>query len=164
MRHGVAGRKFGRTTNQRKALISSLAEAIIHAEHIVTTLPKAKDIRPVIEKLITCGRKGTLAARRKISSFIKDKKAQKKLMEVLGPRYKLRPGGYTRIMKAGFRYGDNAPLAVIEFVDRSHLQENAKKNVNLKKERDEKQEKNPVKSKVSAEKIMSKEKEEKSKK
>ena len=164
MRHGVAGRKFGRTTNQRKALISNLAEAIINAEQIVTTLPKAKDLRPVIEKLVTCARKGTLASRRKIASFVKDPKAQKKIVDVLGPRYTSRPGGYTRILKAGYRYGDSAPLAVIEFVDRAQAQpknvkpkKSAEKDVSVEKETQKK----PAKKKEIVEKTEKKKSDEK---
>lgn len=118
MRHGFRGRRFNRTSEHRKAMFANMSAALIKHEQIVTTLPKAKDLRPVIEKLITLGKRGDLHARRLAMSQIRDEGMVKKLFEVLGPRYKERPGGYCRIMKAGFRYGDNAPMAVIEFVDR----------------------------------------------
>ena len=118
MRHGFRGRRFNRTVEHRKAMFANMAAALIKHEQIVTTLPKAKDLRPVVEKLITLGRRGDLHARRLAMSQIRDEAMVKKLFEVLGPRYKGRPGGYCRVLKAGFRYGDNAPMAVIEFVDR----------------------------------------------
>ncbi|HEX5866263.1 MAG TPA: 50S ribosomal protein L17 [Beijerinckiaceae bacterium] len=118
MRHGFRGRRFNRTPEHRKAMFANMSAALIKHEQIVTTLPKAKDLRPVIEKLITLGRRGDLHARRLAMSQIRDEAMVKKLFEVLGPRYKTRPGGYCRVLKAGFRYGDNAPMAVIEFVDR----------------------------------------------
>jgi large subunit ribosomal protein L17 len=118
MRHGFRGRRFNRTVEHRKAMFANMAAALIKHEQIVTTLPKAKDLRPVVEKLITVGRRGDLHARRLAMSQIRDDAMVKKLFEVLGPRYKERPGGYCRVLKAGFRYGDNAPMAVIEFVDR----------------------------------------------
>lgn len=118
MRHGLAHRKFNRPSSQRKALFKSLAQALIKHEQITTTLPKAKDLRPIIEKLVTIGRKGDLHARRQAISALGDVTLVQKLFNVLGPRYLNRSGGYTRIVKAGFRYGDNAPVAVIEFVDR----------------------------------------------
>jgi large subunit ribosomal protein L17 len=118
MRHGFRGRRFNRTPEHRKAMFANMSAALIKHEQIVTTLPKAKDLRPVIEKLITLGRRGDLHARRLAMSQIRDAAMVKKLFEVLGPRYQDRPGGYCRVLKAGFRYGDNAPLAVIEFVDR----------------------------------------------
>ena len=118
MRHGKAHRKLGRTTSHRTAMFDNMAASLIKHEQIVTTLPKAKDLRPVVEKLITLGRRGDLHARRLAMSQIRDEAMVKKLFEVLGPRYKGRPGGYTRVLKAGFRYGDNAPMAVIELVDR----------------------------------------------
>jgi large subunit ribosomal protein L17 len=99
-------------------MFANLAQALITHEQIVTTLPKAKDLRPVVEKLVTLGKRGDLHARRLAISQVRDAEVVKKLFDVLGPRYKTRPGGYLRIMKAGFRYGDNAPLAVIEFVER----------------------------------------------
>ena len=118
MRHGFRGRRFNRSAEHRKAMFMNMCQAIIKHEQIVTTLPKAKDLRPVVEKLVTLGKRGDLHARRRAIAQIKDVLLVKKLFDVLGPRYKDRSGGYTRIMKAGFRFGDNAPLAVIEFVDR----------------------------------------------
>src|SRR5512136_2187608 len=118
MYHGHKKRRFGRTHEHRKAMFANMAQALIKHEQIVTTLPKAKDLRPVVEKLVTLGKRGDLHARRQAIAQIKDVALVKKLFDVLGPRYKARNGGYTRVLKAGFRYGDNAPLAVIEFVDR----------------------------------------------
>ena len=118
MRHGFRGRRFNRTTEHRKAMFANMAAALIKHEQIVTTLPKAKDLRPVVEKLITLAKRGDLHARRLAMSKIRDEAMVKKLFDVLGKRYQDRNGGYTRVLKAGFRYGDNAPLAVIEFVDR----------------------------------------------
>jgi large subunit ribosomal protein L17 len=118
MRHGFRGRRFNRTAEHRKAMFANMSAALIKHEQIVTTLPKAKDLRPVVEKLITLGKRGDLHARRVAMSKLRDDGMVKKLFEVLGPRYKERPGGYTRVLKAGFRYGDNAPMAVIELVDR----------------------------------------------
>lgn len=118
MRHGFAHRRFNRSHEHRKAMFANLSAALIKHEQIITTLPKAKDLRPVVEKLVTLGKRGDLHARRQAIAQIRDVDQVKKLFEVLGPRYKERPGGYLRILKAGFRYGDNAPLAVIEFVDR----------------------------------------------
>ena len=120
MRHGFAHRKLNRTAEHRRAMFANLAAALIKHEQITTTLPKAKDLRPIVEKLVTLGKRGGgLHARRQAVSAIRDVAMVKKLFEVLGPRYKTRNGGYTRVMKAGFRYGDSAPLAVIEFVDRN---------------------------------------------
>ncbi len=118
MRHGFRGRRFNRTTEHRKAMFANMSAALIKHEQIVTTLPKAKDLRPVVEKLITMGKRGDLHARRNAMSELRDETQVKKLFEVLGPRYKTRSGGYCRVLKAGFRQGDNAPMAVIEFVDR----------------------------------------------
>jgi len=118
MRHAHGYRKLNRTHEHRKALFANLAGSLIEHEQIKTTLPKAKDLRPVVEKLITLAKRGDLHARRQAASFLKEDKDVAKLFEVLGPRYKDRAGGYIRVLKAGFRYGDNAPLAVIEFVDR----------------------------------------------
>ncbi len=118
MYHGHAKRRFGRTHEHRKAMFANMAQALIKHEQIVTTLPKAKDLRPVVEKLVTLGKRGDLHARRQAIARLKDVVLVRKLFDVLGPRYKERNGGYTRVLKAGFRYGDNAPLAVIEFVDR----------------------------------------------
>jgi len=118
MRHGFRGRRFNRTSEHRLAMFANMSCALIKHEQIITTLPKAKDLRPVVEKLITLGKRGDLHARRQAIAQIKDVALVKKLFDVLGPRYKERNGGYCRVLKAGFRYGDNAPLAVIEFVDR----------------------------------------------
>ena len=118
MRHGFRGRRFNRTTEHRKAMFANMAAALIKHEQIVTTLPKAKDLRPIVEKLVTLGKRGDLHARRLAVAEIRDVAMVKKLFDVIGPRYKDRNGGYTRVLKAGFRYGDNAARAVIEFVDR----------------------------------------------
>ena len=118
MYHGHKKRRFGRTHEHRKAMFMNMAQALIKHEQIITTLPKAKDLRPVVEKLVTLGKRGDLHARRQAITQIHDVKLVGKLFETLGPRYRDRNGGYTRVLKAGFRYGDNAPLAVIEFVDR----------------------------------------------
>jgi len=118
MRHGNAHRKLGRKPEHRKAMFANMAAALIKHEQITTTLPKAKELRPVVEKLITLGKRGDLHARRQAISQIRDIAMVKKLFDVLGPRYKDRHGGYTRILKAGFRYGDNSAIGVIEFVDR----------------------------------------------
>ena len=118
MRHGKVHRKFNRTAEHRKAMFANMCAALIKHEQITTTLPKAKDLRPVVEKLVSLAKKGGLAARRQVIAEMRDVAQAKKLFEVIGPRYKDRNGGYTRIMKAGFRYGDSAAMAVIEFVDR----------------------------------------------
>ena len=118
MRHGFRGRRFNRTPEHRRAMFANMSAALIKHEQIVTTLPKAKDLRPVVEKLITLGKRGDLHARRNAMSDLRDAAMVKKLFDVLGPRYKTRSGGYCRVLKAGFRAGDNAPMAVIEFVDR----------------------------------------------
>lgn len=118
MRHAYRGRRFNRTAEHRKAMFANMSAALIKHEQIITTLPKAKDLRPVVEKLITLGRIDSVHTRRLAMAQLRDADMVKKLFTVLGPRYKGRPGGYCRIMKAGFRQGDNAPLAVIEFVDR----------------------------------------------
>jgi len=118
MRHAVAGRKLSRTSSHRKAMFNNLAAALVKHEQIKTTLPKAKDLRPIVEKLVTLGKKGGLAARRQILASLKDDKLAEKLLTTLADRYKSRAGGYTRVLKAGFRYGDMASMAIIEFVDR----------------------------------------------
>ena len=118
MRHRNAGRKLGVTTQHRNAMFANMAAALIKHEQIKTTLPKAKELRPVVEKLVTLSRKNDLASRRLALSRIRDEAQVKKLFEVIGPRYANRPGGYTRVLKAGFRHGDNAAMAFIEFVDR----------------------------------------------
>ena len=118
MRHRIGGRKLNRTSQHRQMLFRNMAQALIKHEQIVTTLPKAKELRPVVERLITLGKRGDLHARRLAHARLRDDAMTKKLFEVLGPRYEERSGGYCRIMKAGFRYGDSAPMAVIELVDR----------------------------------------------
>jgi len=118
MRHRKSGRKLNRDASHRKAMFANMASALIKHEQIKTTLPKAKELRPIVEKLITLGKRNTLHTRRQAYAQIPDQAMVKKLFEVLAPRYADRPGGYTRVLKAGFRYGDSAPMAVIEFVDR----------------------------------------------
>ena len=118
MRHGNRGRRLNRTAAHRKAMFANMAAALIKHEQIVTTLPKAKDLRPVVERLMTLAKKGGLHARRQAISQIRDEAQVKKLFAVIADRYRSRAGGFTRVLKAGFRYGDNAPLAVIELVDR----------------------------------------------
>lgn len=118
MRHLKAGRKLNRTHEHRKAMFANMANALIKHEQIVTTLPKAKEMKPILDKLITLGKKGGLHRRRQAFAQLRDDATVKKLFDVLGPRYEARPGGYSRVLKAGFRHGDNAPMAVIELVDR----------------------------------------------
>jgi large subunit ribosomal protein L17 len=118
MRHGYAHRKLGRTSAHRTAMFANMAASLIKHEQIVTTLPKAKELRPFVEKLVTLAKKGDLHARRIAISRVRDVAQVGKLFTTLGPRYKGRSGGYIRVLKAGFRYGDDAPMAVIEFVDR----------------------------------------------
>ncbi|MDC7675306.1 50S ribosomal protein L17 [Asticcacaulis machinosus] len=118
MRHGSGYRKLGRTTAHRTAMFANMAASIIKHEQIITTLPKAKELRPFVEKLVTLAKSGTLHDRRIAISRVRDVAQVGKLFEVLGPRYKDRNGGYIRIMKAGFRHGDNAAMAIIEFVER----------------------------------------------
>ena len=118
MRHARGYRRLNRTHEHRKALFANMCGSLIEHEQIKTTLPKAKELRPVIEKLITLAKRGDLHARRQAAAMLKQDKDVAKLFEVLGPRYKDRQGGYTRVLKAGFRYGDMAPMAIIEFVER----------------------------------------------
>jgi large subunit ribosomal protein L17 len=118
MRHAKTHRKFNRRSDHRRAMLANLMASLIKHEQIVTTLPKAKDLRPVVEKLVTLGKRGGLHARRQAIAQMRDIAMVKKLFEVIGPRYKDRNGGYTRVLKAGYRHGDSAPVAVIEFVDR----------------------------------------------
>ncbi|HPF45759.1 MAG: 50S ribosomal protein L17 [Alphaproteobacteria bacterium] len=120
MRHRKAGRKLNKTSSHRKAMFANMASALIKHEQIITTLPKAKELRPIVERLITLGKRGSLHARRQVISKLpaSDKEIVQKLFDVLAERYKERNGGYTRVLKAGFRHGDAAPVAVIEFVDR----------------------------------------------
>ena len=119
MRHAKSGRKFNRTASHRKAMFANMAVALIKHEQIKTTLPKAKDLRGVVDRLITLGKRGDLHARRQALSVLRDSTIAAKLFEELAERYKDRPGGYTRVIKAGFRYGDMAPMAVIELVERN---------------------------------------------
>ncbi len=118
MRHRMSGRKLNRKSQHRKAMFSNMAAALIKHEQIKTTLPKAKELRPIVEKLVTLGKRGTLHDRRRAFAMLRDDATTAKLFETLGPRYEDRNGGYIRIIKAGFRYGDAAPMAMIEFVDR----------------------------------------------
>ncbi|NBX03352.1 MAG: 50S ribosomal protein L17 [Alphaproteobacteria bacterium] len=118
MRHNMSGRKLGRKSAHRKSMFANMAQALIKHEQISTTLPKAKDLRPIVEKLITLAKRGDLHARRQVLSQIKDADLTNKLFSAIAERYKTRQGGYIRVLKAGFRYGDNAPLAIIELVDR----------------------------------------------
>jgi large subunit ribosomal protein L17 len=118
MRHANAHRKLNRTAEHRRAMFANMAAALIKHEQITTTLPKAKDLRPIVEKLVTLGKQGDLHARRQAIAEIRDVAMVKKLFDVIGPRYQSRNGGYTRVLKAGYRYGDSAAVAVIEFVDR----------------------------------------------
>ena len=118
MKHNIKQRKLNRTSSHRKALLMNLSNALIKHEQITTTLPKAKELRPFIEKVITLGKKGDLNARRKTMSILQDEKMTKKIFDTFADRYKDRNGGYTRIIKLRNRYGDNAPIAVIELIDR----------------------------------------------
>ena len=118
MRHRMSGRKLNRTSQHRQMLFRNMSQALIKHEQIVTTLPKAKELRPVVERLITLAKRGDLHARRLAFARLRDNAMVTKLFDVLGPRYEERQGGYTRIIKAGYRYGDSAAMAVIEFVDR----------------------------------------------
>jgi large subunit ribosomal protein L17 len=118
MRHGNGHRKLNRTHEHRSAMFANMAASLVKHEQITTTLPKAKELRPVLERLVTLAKKGDLASRRLVAARMRDETQTKKLFDVIGPRYAARPGGYLRIMKAGFRHGDNAAVAVIEFVDR----------------------------------------------
>ena len=118
MHHAKTHRRFNRRSDHRRSMLANLAASLIKHEQIVTTLPKAKELRPFVEKLVTLGKRGDLHARRQAIAQIRDVAMVKKLFDVLGPRYKDRKGGYTRILKAGFRHGDNAAVGVIEFVDR----------------------------------------------
>lgn len=135
MRHGNSGRKLNRTASHRKAMFANMAASLIEHEQIVTTLPKAKEIRPIVEKLVTLGKRGDLHARRQAISAIRDVKLVAKLFDTLAPRYAQRNGGYLRIMKAGFRTGDNAPLAVVEFVERDVEAKGAKDRARVEAER-----------------------------
>jgi len=119
MRHGKSGRKLNRTSSHRKAMFQNLAQALLKHEQIVTTLPKAKELAPIVEKFVTLGKKGGLANRRLAIARLQNEALVGKLFDELADRYKERAGGYTRVLKAGYRHGDNAPMAVIELVDRN---------------------------------------------
>jgi len=140
MRHRKSGRKLNRTASHRKAMFANMAAALIEHEQIITTLPKAKEIRPIVEKLVTLGKRGDLHARRQAISKIRDDVMVRKLFDTIASRYADRNGGYTRIMKAVFRKGDNAPLAVIEFVDRDENARGAKDFARLEAEANEEEE------------------------
>jgi len=118
MRHQIAHRKLNKTSSHRKSMFANMAASLIEHEQIVTTLPKAKEMAPIMDKLVTLAKKGDLAARRAALAQVRNETAVRKLFDVMGDRYKERNGGYTRVLKAGFRQGDNAPMAVIELVDR----------------------------------------------
>ena len=118
MRHGMSGRKLNRTSSHRKAMFDNMVSAVIKHEQIKTTLPKAKELKPIVDKLITLGKRGGLHARRQAIAMLGDSKVAAKLFDTLAPRYATRAGGYTRVLKAGFRYGDNAAMAYVELVDR----------------------------------------------
>ena len=118
MRHGIRGRKFNRPSAHRKSMFANLAKSLIQHEQIKTTVPKAKDLRPIVEKMVTLGKRNTLHARRQLIAKLGNNETASKLLDVLAKRYADRPGGYLRIVKAGYRYGDNAPMAYIEFIDR----------------------------------------------
>ncbi|MCA0274903.1 MAG: 50S ribosomal protein L17 [Proteobacteria bacterium] len=134
MRHGFAGRRFSRSASHRKAMLANLAVSLLEHEQIVTTLPKAKDLRPIVEKLITLGKRGDLHARRQVIAQIGNEHIVKRLFDTIAPRYAQRHGGYLRIMKAGFRHGDNAAMAVIEFVDRDTSAKGAGDRIRLEAE------------------------------
>jgi large subunit ribosomal protein L17 len=119
MRHGFTGRRFNRSASHRTAMFANMATALIKHEQIKTTLPKAKDLRRVVERLITLSKRGDLHARRQVMARLRDEQMTRKLFDELAERYKARPGGYTRVLKAGFRYGDMAPMAIIELVERN---------------------------------------------
>lgn len=134
MRHGFKGRRFARSVSHRKSMFANLSVSLIEHEQIVTTLEKAKDLRPIVEKLVTLGKRGDLHARRQVIAQIGNESVVKRLFDVVAPRYADRKGGYLRIMKAGFRRGDNAAMAVIEFVDRDTSAKGAGDRVRLEAE------------------------------
>ncbi len=134
MRHGVAHRKLNRTASHRRAMFANMAASLIEHEQIVTTLPKAKELKPVMDKLITLAKRGDLHARRQAISKIRNVEQVSKLFDTLGPRYADRSGGYTRVLKAGFRHGDSAPMAVIELVDRDPEAKGAADRARLEEE------------------------------
>ena len=137
MRHGFKGRRFARSVSHRKSMFANLAVSLLEHEQIVTTLPKAKDLRPIVEKLVTLGKRGGLHARRQLISHLQNEQLANKLLTVLADRYKGRPGGYTRVLKAGFRYGDAAPMAIIEFVDRDPAAKGADSGPTAEKQAEE---------------------------
>lgn len=136
MRHGIAHRKLNRTTTHRKAMMANMAASLIEHEQIVTTLPKAKELAPFMDKLITLAKRGDLHGRRQAMSKVRNEAQVKKLFDTLGERYTERSGGYTRVLKAGFRHGDNAPMAVIELVDRDPSAKGAVDRARLEAEGD----------------------------
>lgn len=136
MRHGIAHRKLNRTTSHRKAMLANMAASLIEHEQIVTTLPKAKELAPFMDKLITLAKRGDLHGRRQAMSKVRNEAQVKKLFDTLGERYTERSGGYTRVLKAGFRHGDNAPMAVIELVDRDPSAKGAADRARLEAEGD----------------------------
>ena len=136
MRHGHGYRKLNRTHTHRKAMFSNMATALITHEQIKTTLPKAKELRRFVDRMITLGKKGQLSNRRQAFAFLRDEDAVSKLFSTLSDRYKDRSGGYTRVLKAGFRYGDNAPMAIVELVDRDPDAEGAADRARLEAEED----------------------------
>ena len=140
MRHGVALKKLNRTASHRTAMFANMAASLIKHEQIITTVPKAKALRPVVERLVTLGKRGDLGARRLAASRLRDEDMTKKLFDTLAPRYKARAGGYTRVLKAGYRRGDNAPMAVIEFVDRDMAEKGKDSGPSMKAAGEETQE------------------------
>jgi len=126
MRHNLAHRKLNRTSSHRKSMLANMAASLIEHEQIVTTLPKAKEMKPFMDKLVTLAKKGDLAARRQAIARVRDEAAVRKLFDTLASRYEARNGGYTRVLKAGYRHGDNAPMAVIELVDRDEAARGAR--------------------------------------
>jgi large subunit ribosomal protein L17 len=136
MRHAHGHRKLNRTAEHRKAMFQNMASSLIRHEQITTTLPKAKELAPIVDKLVTLAKKGDLAARRLAAARLRDEDMVKKLFDTLGPRYAQRNGGYTRVLKAGFRYGDNAPVAVIELVDRDPGAKGAEDRARVEAERE----------------------------
>ena len=142
MRHGMANKKLNRTSEHRKALLKNMLNSLIKYEQIKTTLPKAKFLKPQADKIITLGKKETLQSTKMLVTKLQDIKSANKVQKTLSKRYEKRKGGYTRIIKAGFRYGDNAPMAIIEFVDRDIQAKRVdKKKKNIEKETDKKEDK-----------------------
>ena len=145
MRHGLANKKLNRTSEHRKALLKNMLNSLIKYEQIKTTLPKAKFLKPQADKIITLGKKGSLHNTKMLVSQLQDTKSANKVKNTLSKRYEKRSGGYTRIIKAGFRYGDNAPMAIIEFVDRDvEAKKVDKKKKSTSKESEKKEDKKPV--------------------